>query len=471
MDAYALFDEDVKKTAEEFKKIDKKEIIRVISHLDADGISAASLIVKCLNNESRKYSLSIVPQIKRELLEELSNEQYKYFVFTDLGSGVLTGIEELFKEKKVFILDHHEPEKLEVKADNIFFVNPHKFGIEGNTEISGAGVAYFFVKSLDEKMGDFAHIAIIGAIGDMQERNGFSRLNSEILQTAVSNGKIKVIRGLRLFGAQTKPLHKVLEYCTDPYIPGVSGSESGAIQFLQQIGVNPKNEDGWKKVMHLTEEEMKNLVAGVILTRIGEKNPEDVLGNVYLLREEDHESPTKDAKEFATLLNACGRLDKASLGIGACLGDEKIKKKAIALMADYKREIISSMRWYDQNKNSSRIIKGSGYLIINAQDQIRPTLAGTMASMVSRSNGIKEKFILSMAQIADGTTKVSLRMSEHGNGVDLKQIISEIVNGLPNCEAGGHSNAAGALIATEMEEEFIKRAEAILEKRAMEEIV
>ena len=141
MDAYALFDEDVKKAAEEFKKIDKKEIIRVISHLDADGISAASLIVKCLNNESRKYSLSIVPQIKRELLEELSNEQYKYFVFTDLGSGVLTGIEELFKEKKVFILDHHEPEKLEVKADNIFFVNPHKFGIEGNTEISGAGVA------------------------------------------------------------------------------------------------------------------------------------------------------------------------------------------------------------------------------------------------------------------------------------------------------------------------------------------
>lgn len=471
MDPYALFDEDVKKAAEEFKKIDKKEIIRVISHLDADGISAASLIVKCLNNESRKYSISIVQQIKRELLEELSKEHYKYFVFTDLGSGVLTDIEELFKEKKVLILDHHEPEKLEIKADNIIFVNPHKFGIEGNAEVSGAGVAYFFVKSLDEKMEDFAHIAIIGAMGDMQEHNGFHRLNNEILKTAIGKGKIKVIRGLRLFGAQTKPLHKVLEYCTDPYIPGVSGSESGAIQFLHQLGINPKNEDGWKKVMHLTEGEMKNLVAGVILTRVGEKNPDDVLGNVYLLREEDHESPTKDAKEFATLLNACGRLDKASLGIGACLGDEKIKKKAIALMADYKKEIINSMRWYDQNKNTSLIIKGNGYLIINAQDQIRPTLAGTMASMVSRSNGIKEKFILSMAQIADGTTKVSLRMSENGNGADLKQIISEIVNGMPKCEAGGHSNAAGALIATEMEEEFIKRAEAVLEKRAMEEIV
>ncbi|MEK6949096.1 MAG: DHH family phosphoesterase [Nanoarchaeota archaeon] len=471
MDSYELFKEDIKKATEEFKKIPKNEVIRVVSHLDADGISSASLMIKCLNNDSRKYSISIIQQIKKEVLEQLAREPYNYFIFTDLGSGALTEIESLFKGKKVFILDHHEPEKLEIKADNILFVNPHKFGIEGNTEVSGAGVAYFFVKSLDEKMEDFAHIAIIGAMGDMQEHNGFHKLNNEILETAISKGKIKVIRGLRLFGAQTKPLHKVLEYCTDPYIPGVSGSESGAIQFLHQLGINPKNENGWKKIMHLTREEMKNLVAGVILTRLGEKNPEDVLGNVYLLREEDHESPTKDAKEFATLLNACGRLDKASLGIGACLGDEKIKKKAIALMADYKKEIINSMRWYDKNKDSSLVIKGNGYLIINAQDQIRPTLAGTMASMVSRSNGIKEKFILSMAQIADGTTKVSLRMSERGNGVDLKQIISEIVKGLPNCEAGGHSNAAGALIATEMEEEFIKRAEAVLEKNAMEEIV
>src|SRR3989338_1642219 len=234
MDSYEQFYQDVKNAAEAFKKIDKKEVIRIISHLDADGIGAASLIVKCLNNDVRKYSLSIVQQIKRELLEELSKESYRCIIFTDLGSGVLTDIEELFKGKKVFILDHHEPEKIEVK-ENIFFVNPHKFGIEGGLEVSGAGMAYLFAKCLDPKMEDFAHIAVIGAMGDMQEHNGFHRINNEILQTAVSKGKIKVIRGLRLFGAQTKPLHKVLEYCTDPYIPGVSGSESGAIQFLQHI--------------------------------------------------------------------------------------------------------------------------------------------------------------------------------------------------------------------------------------------
>jgi RecJ-like exonuclease len=471
MDSYGLFREDIKKTVEEFKKLNKKEVVRIVSHLDADGISAASIMVKCLNNDNRKYSISIIQQIKKEVLEELANEPYKYYVFTDIGSGAITDIEEKFKGKKVFIFDHHEPEKTEVKSNDIFFVNPHKFGIDAGKEISGAGIVYLFASCLDSKMEEFAHIAIIGALGDMQEYNGFEKLNNEILKTAIDKGKIKVIRGLRLFGAQTKPLHKVLEYCTDPFIPGVTGSESGAIQFLNQIGINPKHGKEWKKVVHLSKEEMKNLVTGVILKRIDEKNPEDVLGNVYILRGEKEESPTKDAKEFATLLNACGRLDKASLGIGACLGDEKIKKKAIYLMTAYKREIINSLNWYNENKTSGYVTKGGGYVIINAKDKIRSTLIGTLASILSKSNNTSEKFIMSMAQLIDGTTKVSLRMCGNNNGMDLKQIISDIIKDMPNCEAGGHANAAGALIPKDKEEEFINKAKVILEKRAMEEVV
>src|SRR3989338_1902712 len=318
-------------------------------------------------------------------------------------------------------------------------------------------------------MEEFAHVAIIGAMGDMQEHNGFEKLNNEILEKAIEKGKIKVIRGLRLFGAQTKPLHKVLEYCTDPLIPGVTGSESGSIQFLQQIGINPKNGSGWKKVRHLSKEEMKNLVTGVILKRLNEARPEDVLGNVYLLKEEEEESPTKDAKEFATLLNACGRMDKSSLGIGACLGDKKLKKKAINLMSQYKREIINSLRWYEENKDSQLIAKGDGYVIINAQDKIRSTIIGTLASILSKSNSHEEKFIMSMAQIADGTTKVSLRVKGSNNETDLRNIVMEIVNGMEGCEAGGHANAAGALIPTEKEDMFMEKAKIVLEKRALEE--
>jgi len=470
MDSYELFKEDIQKAADAFKNIPKDEVIRVISHFDADGISSASLLVKLLNNGNRKYSISIVQHIKRETLEEFAREPYNYFIFSDIGSGVLSHIEELFKEKKIFILDHHEPEK-EISNGNIVLVNPHKFGIDGGIEVSGSGVVYLFSKAVDNSMEEFAHVALIGAIGDMQDRGGFTKINSEILETAIDKGKIKVIRGLRLFGAQTKPLYKVLEYCTDPYIPGVSGSESGSIQFLQQLGIDPRDGKGWKKVRHLNKEEMKSLVTGVILKRLGETDPEDVLGNVYLLREEKEDSPTKDAKEFATLLNACGRMDKASLGIGACLGDSKLKKSAIYLMSQYKKEIINSLNWYDENKASEFITKGNGYIIINTQDKIRTTIIGTLASILSRSNNAEDKFILSMGQLIDGMTKISLRMKMTKEDIDLRRIVMEMVNGIPNCEAGGHANAAGALIPTKMENEFIEKAKVVLERRAMEEVV
>ena len=222
MDCYVKFDDQLTKAAESFKKIDKKEVIRVISHLDADGISACSVIIKLLNNENRKYSVSIVQQLNKAVLNQLAAEPYNCFIFTDIGSGVVSDIKETLNGKTVFILDHHSIE--DAAFGDIVFVNPHLCWIDGGREISGAGVVFKFACAVDKSMEELAHIAIIGAIGDLQEQNGFLRLNDEILKTAVKNGKIKVERGLRIFGAQRKPLHKALEYCTDPYIPGFSGS-------------------------------------------------------------------------------------------------------------------------------------------------------------------------------------------------------------------------------------------------------
>jgi len=471
MDSYELLNKDILNAANEYHKIPKDEVIRVISHLDADGISAASLIIKLLNNDDRRYSLSIIQQIKPDTLVNLANEPYDHFIFTDLGSGALSTIEKEFTNKQVFVLDHHNPEKIETENKNIIFVNPHKFGINGGKEVSGAGMAYLFAVAADKQMEKFAHVAIIGAIGDMQEKNGFEKINKKILDKAIEKKKIKVIKGLRMFGAQTRPLYKILEYTTDPYIPGVSGSESGSIQFLQQIGINPKNGNSWKKVCHLTKEEMEKLIAGVILTRANEENPEDVLGNVYILEEEEEGSPTKDIKEFSTLLNACGRMDKASLGIGACLGDPQLKKKAVALMAHYKKEIVNSLKWYENNVNNELIIQGDSYTIINAQDNIRPTIIGTLASILSKSGSFDKKFIMSLAQLADGTTKVSLRMQRTNTDIDLKDLMIKITFGMKDCEAGGHANAAGALIPTEMENEFIENTKLVLFEASMEEIV
>ncbi|MCP3683444.1 MAG: DHH family phosphoesterase [bacterium] len=462
---YDGFRKEAAKVADEFRNVEKSETIRLVSHLDADGISACSILIKALNRKNRKYSISIVQHLDEEFLEQLAREPYKYLVFTDIGSGQMPLIVEKLKDKRVFILDHHEMH--DITAENVTQLNPHMFGINGSKEISGSGVVYFFAKALDERNSDMAHIAVIGSIGDVQENKGFKPLNNEILELAKKNGKIKQIKGLRVFGAQTKPLHKILEYSTEYYIPDVTGSESSAIQFLQQIGINPKDGKDWKKLIDLDDEELKKLVTGILMKRLNEKNPEDIIGPVYILCDEKKESPLKDAKEFATLLNACGRMNKASLGIGACLNDKKIKEKAVRQLGVYKKELVKALGWYGKKEGVS---KGNGYILINAEDNVRPAIIGTVASIISKSGELSNgTFVLSMARNIN-STKASLRISGRNNEADLVSIMSEIT-GRVDGNAGGHMNAAGAIIKTEREEDFIKAAKEILGKICLEEQV
>jgi len=465
---YDSFNKSLEDAVNKFKLCNSKPV-RIISHFDSDGISAASILIKALKREDIKFAVSIVRQLSKTVLEELKLENYDCYMFLDLGSGSLGLIQKTLKNKTVFVLDHH---KVENVKNDIIHINPHLFGIDGSTEISGAGIVYLFAKKLNIKNKDMAHIALIGAIGDIQENKGFFKLNNNILEDAIEADEIEVKQGLRMFGLQTKPLHRVLRYSIDPYIPDVTGSEEGALMFLDKIGIEAKRGNKWKKLIHLNEDEMKKLVTGVILKRLGsEKNPEDVLGPIYLLKNEELESPTKDAKEFSTLLNSCGRLRKPSVGIGTCLGDENLKKEAIKVLDEYKGEIINSLNWF--YKNRPNIIEEDGFVIVNAEDMVSDSLIGTLASMISRTNIYKhDTIILTMAHTLDNKTKISIRKTGRKNdNLNLLSLLSEIVAKVGG-EAGGHSYvAAGAMIDQEKEEDFIKIAKAVLKNRVMEEKV
>ena len=448
------------------KAAEKSKSVKLVSNLDADGISAASIMVRTLERMNLAYSTTILHQLKDEDAKELAAQDFEYYVFCDLGSGQLTALNKYFSKKKVFVLDHHEVQGK--PESHIIHINPHDYGFDGSSEVSAAGVCFFFAKAINEENQDLAHLAIIGAIGDVQEKKGFVGLNKNILEAAVKQGKIRVETGLRLFGLQTRPLHKLLEYSSDIGIPGVTGSESGAVQFLKRLGVEPAYNNGkWKNFSELTVDEQRKIAAGIIMKRqsAGLKNPEDIFTNIYLL-EGEKPGHFRDAKEFSTLLNSCGRLGNASLGIGACLGDKKQREKAVSSLFDYKKEIVASMNWYKEhasNDKSDRIIKGNNYLIINAKNNVLSTMIGTIASMISKNNEMNDNiFVLSMARNPDNTTKVSLRITGDPEGVDLKSIISELVE-LVGGEAGGHQHAAGAIIDTEREEKFIEEAKALFE--------
>ena len=468
------FEKAAREIANEFRKVKNRKPIRIISHLDADGISAASILIKALQREDIQHSLSIIQQLDEEFLYKLAAEDSDVYFFTDLGSSFVPRFNLIFSNKEIFVLDHHSLEAKENDAAsqnikqpsdrdnscNIHHLNPHLFGIDGSKEISGAGVVYLFAKNLNEKNQDMAHVAIIGAIGDIQEDRCFRHLNNQILEDAIAAKKLEVKKGLRIFGIQTKPLHTVLTYSSNPAIPGIYGDESKAIQFLIQNGINPKIGKGWVRYSQLSHDDKKKLISAVIIKMASEGNSEEIIGNNYILRNEPDNWPTKDAREFATLLNACGRMGKASLGVGACLNDPKIKKKAIASRIEYKQEITRAMTWFKNNRESDNIITGKNYLLINAGDNVMPEMIGTISSIISKANMVDDDiFIMGIARDKKNKSKVSLRISgiKPDKKINLNHAIKSISEGI-ECEEGGHKFAAGALIDSSDEERFIAQA-------------
>lgn len=456
----------VKQGVEEFIKV-KDRPVRIIGHLDSDGLTSTSILIKAFKRANVQFSSSVVKQLDEALIKEISLEPYEVVFFVDLGSSSLHLLKNL--KKKIFVLDHHSPEK-EIK--DIVHVNPHLCGIDGSRDVSGAGVTYLFSKFLDGKNIDLAYLAVIGAIGDIQERNGFSGLNKNILDDAVNSGKIEIQRGLRMFGMQTKPLYKVLEYSTDPYIPGVTGDDMGAKNFLEELGIELMENGKHKKISQLSEEEVKKLVTGIILKRLGsEDKPEDVLGMIYILKDEEEDNPMREAREFSTLLNSCGRLNRPSVGIASCLGDKDMKEEAIEVLQLYKREIIDALNWFYANRESESIKENDKHVMINAADNVRDTLIGTLASILTKSNFYKDgTIILSSAYTLDGNIKASIRVVGSPNQ-DLREIVKKIVDTLGAGVAGGHKFAAGALIPQDKEALFMEIAERILGEACIEERV
>lgn len=456
----------VKKTSEFFLD-NKPHRTRILSHLDADGITSASIILKTMNRLNILYNLSITQTLTNTILNLSNKDNSDMIIITDLGSSQISEIAKIIKNKKIILLDHHDPEDVGLTQsvhynDNVIVLNPHFFGIDGNRDISGSGVSYFFSYFLNKRNKDLAHIAFVGLMGDFQEKNeDFSYLNRMILKHALETGKIKITKNLKFYGAYSRPIHKLLEYSTEPYLPGITGSESKSIQFLKTLDIHPKKESGeWKKLNDLTEKEIQKLAVSLIMLLMNDEktNPEEIIGSIYELTDEDEDSPLRDVREFATLLNACGRLNRSSIGIGVCLNDPKAKTQAKSLILDYKKEIIKYIQWFRDNKDfEDNIIKGENYIIINAENNIRYTMIGTIASILSNSNEIPEDcVIVSIAQIPEeNKTKISLRYKGNRD-IDLKKIIDNIIKKLNHGESGGHKSAAGAFIDTDYEKEFIE---------------
>jgi RecJ-like exonuclease len=444
-----LFLEEIQRVSKVFKPIVKEKNVKILSQFDADGISSASIIVKMLIRMNATFELKIYKQLTKEIIEKLEIDENDFLILTDFGSGQLDNFKKILEKTQILILDHHEFKNME--HINLFHLNPLLFGED---EASSSIISYIFAKATNLKNVDLIDLAIVGAIGDEQEDRGeLKGLARKILEEAVTLGKVTVMKGLRFYGRNTRPIHKVLEYSFDPFIPNISGSESNAIQFLSELGISVKDEGEWKKLKDLTIEEQQKLASAIIFERLksNQSYAEDIFGENYSLLGIPEEF--QDAREFSTLLNACGRLGRPDLGVRLSLGDFNPINEVWTLLDEYRKTISDCMNLLRENDNIITKTPTSSFLF--CEGKISESLIGTITSIALNSNLFDQsRPIFGFAKTDDDRIKVSARTSKNIKEINLRDIIlyaAKVVEG----EGGGHKHAAGAFIPKDKRQEFV----------------
>ena len=431
--------------------------IHIVTHIDADGITAGTIAYETLKRLGKEYSIEFIKQLDEDVLGHLKDDNHDLVWFTDLGSSIGNDYPEINK----IITDHHACLD---NSNQLFHLNPHIFGLDGGIELSGAGVTYLVSKMINKKNVDLSYLAIVGACGDLQDRRNCRLIgaNRDILNDGEQNGFIKSKIDIRFFGRETRPIYKMLQYSSDPILPGISGRESSCISFLQELGIKMQDGDNWRRWIDLSKDERRIIIskiAELLLTKgFGHKLTKRIIGEVYILNKEKEGSEVHEAKEFATLLNSTARYGKYEVGLKVCLGDrDKWFKKAINLLQGHRHNLVEGLQF----AREEGIIKREYLQFFNAGSGIRDTIVGIVTNMLLNSEDVSNDLpLVGFADKENGEVKVSARGTEElvEKGLNLSIAMKKAASAL-NGIGGGHNIAAGATIPKGKEEEFLNLLE------------
>ena len=449
--------------------------IYVFTHIDADGISSGSIAYETARRLSIPVEIKFLKKLDDEATGLIREKTDGLVWMNDLGSGYISR----FTGMNMVIADHHQPEpETPIAVDNgrvvlaestIHHLNAHLFGIEGSTEICSSTTSYFISRSVSRKNIDLAPIAIVGAVGDLQDsRQGkLTGMNRIVLEDAASEGLLKVVRDGRFYGKETRGMTKLLEYSVDPPIPGISNEPGGAERLLQALRINYRSNGREMTWYEIEPEERRRIMSYIVERMIAEHMPANdinsVVGESYLIVANGGgtNGMPKDAKEFATLLNACGRYEHYDVGMGICLGDrEQSLASALKLLENHRKNVANTIRLVREGGlEPMRRIQ-----FFHVRDRAPDSIIGTIAGILMKSKDVDTSRTIVGFAYSDGKVKVSARGNAElvSRGLNLSEamrVAAENVGGV----GGGHSIAAGATIDVGRETEFLSSLDVAIE--------
>jgi len=445
-----------------FDCIKSNKSIFVLTHIDCDGLTSGSIVTKALIRAGAKCTVRTTKELNKSVISNLQKNDRDFHIVTDLGGGFAKDLDDNLNDNWL-VLDHHEISEQEY--DNERVINAWKYGIDGGTEISAGGMAYLAANTLDDRNVDLSSIAVVSALGDRQdqgEKKSFTGKNFEIAKTAKEKGLLEIDLDLLLVGRETRPIPDSLAFTSQPFIEGLTWNRDACLSLVNSAGIKLKEGERWRVPAELNEDEKRVLIEAITKYTSGKNATEimqQLIGYTYSFPREDRMSFLRDGRDFATMLNSCGRINRAGVGIGICLGDrnkmlqegENILKKYRKMIRDY-MNILGNERW--------RISDYENCVMVNGEGVIPETMTGTISSLIAGSPKNSGKIVILRTNGEEGTIKFSSRKSVGcKSNVNLSELMrrgAEKFDGV----GGGHNAAAGARITKDKLDEFLDYLEA-----------
>ncbi len=226
------FFEWVKQVAERLREYELDEII-VVHHNDADGICSGAILSHlcgCMEHRPERICIEkVYPEVVRKIHQ---GREGKIIVYTDLAGLAAETIAKIDAGRNtVYIIDHHPAKSIE--SDNVFVLDPELVGISGDTFISASTLCYLVSRSVTHEMGEFAYLAVVGAVGDYHDRSGgILGIDRYALHEAIHAGQAEI---------------KIDKHRERYYIPFFDEYADVVAGWLTNLGVVGYEAEGYKK--------------------------------------------------------------------------------------------------------------------------------------------------------------------------------------------------------------------------------
>ena len=417
------------------KALEDYSFIRIISHNDADGITAAGIMSSACLRSNIVFRTSIVSSLNQQVIDKVNSQVYGKggaVLFCDMGSGQPELVDQI--KDDVVIIDHHQ-----IVGDHSGHVqiNPMMVDIDGSRFLSASGTAYFVARAMGDNV-DLAGLALTGAIGDKQ---AMEEANAEILREAVDAGVVSVKPGLRVPDGD---VGEVLLTLTEPYLD-TAGDKAATEQFLDELGISGTLQD-------METGELGRLASALALKIAGRAElaaVQSMVGDVLVLNRE----VVSNIYSLEWMLNCCGKVDQSALGLTLCMRDTGVVDEVRALSSRYQSTVVEQVRAAQSQ------VKDMGHIRYVALENVTGTgiIGGTLIRYV-----YPDKPFITLNKVED-MVKVSARGTRNlvDGGLNLAVAMREGAVGVGG-QGGGHDIASGASIPPGTSEEFLSAVNSIV---------